>query len=126
MTLNFPYIGDKWVLQSSLGANNTKLRLFTNNVTPAKTDLASTYTECSASGYSAITLSSGSWTYTTQGNEADYPTQTFNLTSSVTVYGYYVTDTGGTTLLFSEAFSNGPYNIPSSGSIAITLAVTDN
>lgn len=126
MSLNFPYIGDKWLLQSSLGNNTTKLRLFTNNITPAKTDVASTYTECTASGYAAISLSGGTWTYTTQGNEADYATQTFTLTSSATVYGYYVTDSAGTTLLFSELFSNGPYNIPANGSIAITLHVTDN
>jgi len=126
MSLLLPYVGDKWILQKSLGANNTKLHLFTNNHTPAKADTVSSYTECGASGYSAITLSSGSWTYTTQGDEADYATQTFSLTSSATVYGYYVTDTAGTTLIFAELFSNGPYNIPSSGSVAVTLHVTAN
>jgi len=126
MSLNFPFVGDKWFLQQSLGANTTKLRLFTNNVTPADTDTVSTYTECTASGYAPISLTGGTWTYTTQGNEADYATQTFTLTSSATVYGYYVTDSAGTTLIFSEAFSNGPYNIPANGSIAVTLHVVDD
>jgi hypothetical protein len=128
MSAVYQYIGDRWFFNTSLAANNTKLHLFTNNVTPAKSDTVGTYTECSASGYSAITLSSGSWTVSTVSTTttAAYATQTFTLTASATIYGYYITDSGGTNIILSEAFP-AVFNIPSSGgSVAITLALTDN
>ena len=97
------YFNNTW----AAGGKNIVMHLFTNNVTPADTDTAGTYTEASGGGYSAITLNNGSWTVSSVGSieQAAYAAQTFTftgaLTGSATVYGYYVVDASGT-LLFSE------------------------
>ncbi len=64
MALVFPNIGEERILKHALNhtaPENLVLRLYTNNVTPGETDTASTYTEASGSGYSAITLTGGSY-----------------------------------------------------------------
>jgi len=92
---------------SSPALGNLTLKLFTNNVTPADTDTAGTYTEASGGGYSAITLTNGSWTLTVGDDPSDvvYAQQTFTFTGalsgSATVYGYFVVNAGGT-LLWAE------------------------
>jgi len=94
------------------------LRLFSNNVTPAETDTCTTYTECNITGYSAITLTGSNWTVVTDADgkgKASYAEQTFSLSASGTVYGYYITNSDKTILFIAEAFSDGPYNIPSGG-----------
>ena len=98
---------------SPSGGKNLTLKLFCNNVTPADTDTASTYTEVTNgdAGYSAITLTSGSWTVTVADDPSDavYAQQTFTftgaLTSNATVYGYFVVDADGV-LIWAEAFSS--------------------
>ena len=88
-----------------------------NDKTPSESDTVSDYTECSTSGYSSKTLTGANWSVsTTSGTtEASYSEQTFSLTGSATVYGYYITDNGGTILIAAERFSDGPYSIPSGG-----------
>lgn len=85
------------------GGNNLTLRLFVNNVTPADTDTAATYTEATGGGYVTKTLTNGSWTVTPANDHSDavYAQQTFTftftgaLTTNPNVYGYYVTDADG-------------------------------
>jgi hypothetical protein len=128
MSLLVPNCGE--VLALGLICNKTsqadlKLHLYKSNTTPAETDTVSTYTESTATGYSVKTLTGASWTITTDGGgvtTASYAAQTFTYTATETVYGYYVTNNAGTTLLFAEKFSDGPYNIPSGGgSVTVTL-----
>ena len=93
--------------------NNYKLKLFCNNVTPADSDTAATYTEASGGGYEAITLTAGNFTVQAESGigTASYAEQTFTftgaLTTNTTVYGYYVVD-GDTTpvLIFAETLAN--------------------
>lgn len=93
------------------------LKLYTNNKTPAEADVVGDYTECTATGYSAKTLTGANWTVeTTDGvSEASYSQQTFSLTESATVYGYFITNNAETILICAEKFSDGPYNIPFGG-----------
>lgn len=83
------------------GGNNLTLKLFVNDVTPADTDTAATYTEASGGGYAAKTLTNGSWTVATGNDPSDavYADQAFvftgPLTTNLTVYGYYVEDADG-------------------------------
>ena len=103
MTLIVPNVGDVLALQRIVNftaTGNLKLHLFVNSYTPAKTDTVSSYIECSATGYAAISLTGASWSVTTVSNTTTgtYPAQTFTLTSSATIYGYYVTESTSTTL----------------------------
>lgn len=94
-----------------------KLRLYSNNYTPTLTDVVGDYTEVTAAGYSAITLSSGSWSVSVVSGQvvASYTGQIFTMTAAVTVYGYYVTDSSATEVLWAELASGGPFTYGSGG-----------
>jgi len=131
MSILVPNVGE--VLALGLICNKTaqgdlKLKLYKSNTTPAEADTVSTYTESTATGYAAKTLTGASWTITTDGGgvtTASYAAQTFTYSAAESVYGYYVTNNAGTTLLFAEKFSDGPYNIPAGGgSVTVTIQWT--
>jgi len=103
---------------------NVNLRLYNNNVTPSETDTLSTYTESTASNYTAIVLAGGSWTVSSgspNGATATYPQVDFNFSAADTIYGYFVTTSGGGNLLWAERFSSSPFTLPGSGG---TISVT--
>ena len=101
------------------GGKNLTLKLFTNNITPADTDTASTYIEATGGGYAAITLTNGSWTVTVGNDPSDavYTTQTFSFTGTIggsgIVYGYFIVDADGV-LVHAEKFSSAftPLSLP--------------
>lgn len=106
---------------------NLVLRLYTNNITPAETDVAGTYTEASGSGYGAATLTGASWTVTEGApSNAAYAQQTFTFTGALgNVYGYYMTRATSGRIALAERFSDGPYNIANNGDqIKITPQIT--
>ena len=102
------------------GGNNFTLRLFVNNITPADTDTAATYTEATGGGYAAITLTNGSFTVTVGNDPSDatYAQQTFTFTGALTtnpdIYGYYVTDADGV-LIFAERRAAGTFTPAENG-----------
>lgn len=102
------------------------LRLFSNNITPAETDVASTYTEYAATGYAAITLTPASWT-TTEGAPSNtaYAQQTFTMTGAGDAYGYYMTRSTGGRIALAERFTGAPFSIPGGGgTIKVTPQIT--
>jgi phage baseplate assembly protein gpV len=125
MALLVPDVGEVELISRMLNKNtpaNVVLKLYKNNVTPGESDVDATYTECAATGYTSITLTGASWTVTTSTGTttASYAQQTFTFTAQETsIYGYYVET--GSTLLWAERFTDGPYSIPSGGgSVKIT------
>lgn len=102
------------------------LRLYSNNITPAETDTAATYTEYGATGYSAIVLTAANWT-TTEGapSHTDYAQQTFTMTGAGDAYGYYYTRNTGGRVAGAERFTGAPFSIPAGGgTIKITPVIT--
>jgi hypothetical protein len=94
------------------------LRLYTNNLSPGKSNVIADITQATAAGYSSITLTGAEWTTSSVANvnTAEYSQQTFTFTTGVTVYGYYVTTTEVTPkLLWVERFSTAPYILPAGG-----------
>lgn len=130
MPLRIPNAGEVKFLESVLGVSapgTLSIRLFTNNITPADTDVLGTYTQSTGGGYSAQNLVPASWTITPGSpTEAVYPQITWTFTgASASLYGYYVVDTATNTLLWAERFTNGPYAITQAGdSIKVTPRIT--
>lgn len=97
---------------------NLVLRLYSNDVTPAETDTAVTYTEVTGGGYASKTLTGASWNAPTTGDPSyiDYAIQTWTFTGAVgNVYGYYLTRSTGGELVYAERFTAAPYNIQNNG-----------
>lgn len=145
MSLTVPNIGDVLMLKYIVNQLNQDgshggsggqrlLKLFTNNMTPAKGDSLGSYVEASQAGYAGITLSGANWTVwnvtdlgnPTGTNVATYASQTFSFSTAVTCYGYFVTTLGvSPSLLWAERFSTAPFTLPSGGGeIAITPQLT--
>lgn len=105
------------------------LHLYSNNITPAKTDVVGDYTEVSGNGYSSVTLNPASFTFSSgDPTTAAYPQVTFTFTGEAgNVYGYYVTRASSGDLQFANKFSNAPIYIANNGDeIRITLTITLN
>lgn len=87
------------------------LHLYSNDVTPAESDGAGSYTEVTGGGYAAKTLNYAGWTITAGSpTRAVYAAQDFNFTGPTTgpgtIYGYYLLDADGDlmgSIRFSEA-----------------------
>lgn len=114
MALLVPNVGETEMLQRILnGGDNCKIHLYSDNITPAEADTVASYTL--VTDPAAITLTGASWDTSSVAGEASYAQQTFTYTGAGTAYGYVVTDNAGTTLLWAERFTDGPYEIPSGG-----------
>lgn len=110
-------------------ATDPILRLYTNNITPAETDTAVTYTEATFTGYSSVTLTGSSWSVVEGApSEGSYAQQTFTSTAgsqNQSCYGYFVTRTTSGRIGWAERFSDGPYTIVNNGdNIKVTPKIT--
>lgn len=132
MALVIPNASEVTLLNNMLNKStptNTVLHLYSNNLTPSSTTVIGDVTEVTSGGYAAITLTSSSWTVATSGGgitTASYAEQTFNITTSATVYGYYITNLAGD-LLWVERFTAAPFQLPGSGGqVLITSQISLN
>lgn len=115
----FPNVGEVLLLRymlNNLSSDNARLHLFTNNITPGENDVLTDYTEATAPGYSSISLSGPTWTFTTLSGTttATYPVQTFTMSTSTTIRGFYLTNNASTSLIMGESFDSA-INLPSGG-----------
>jgi len=130
MALLVPITGENVVLENIVNRTapqNLVLRLFQNNITPADTDTAGTYTESNFTGYSSITLTGASWNAASSGSIAYSAQQTFTCSgaSSQNVYGYYITQVTSGILMWAERDGSAPFAIANSGdAVKITPAIT--
>ncbi len=129
MAINVPDTGENLALEmivNKTAAQNLVLKLYSNNITPSDTDTAGTYTECTFTGYSAITLTGASWGSASAGSIA-YAQQTFTCSGagSENVYGYYVVQASSGTLLYSERGTGVPFTITTVGdNVKVTPTIT--
>lgn len=111
-------------------ATDLILKLYQNNITPAETDTAGTYTEATWTGYSAATLTGASWGAPSEGAPSSiaYAQQTFTSSAgaqSQTNYGYFMVRTTSGRIALSERFSDGPYTIVNlNDTIKVTPTIT--
>ena len=132
MALVIPNVSEVTILNNMLNIatpTNTILHIYSNNLTPSSNTVIGDITEVTSTGYSAITLTSSSWSVSTSVGgitTASYAEQTFNMSTSATIYGYYVTNIAGG-LLWLERFTAAPFQLPSSGGqVLITSQVSLN
>lgn len=92
---------------------NLKMRIFVNNITPDANTVIGDFTEATFTGYSAASLTTWS-APSIDGTGASISTTVqgqFTGTSgggTGNMYGYYLTDSGGTTLYGCERFAGAP------------------
>ena len=120
MALNVPDVGENLILDmivNKVAAQNLVLKLFKNNITPADTDVAATYTESTFTGYASITLAGASWNSAAAGSISFSAQQSFTCSgaSSESVYGYYLIQLTSTVLMWSERDGSAPFAIAVSG-----------
>lgn len=103
-------------------------KLFSNNITPAETDTAATYTETSGGGYASKTLAGASWTVTGGApTNAAFAAQTWTFSGAVggtgIIYGYFVIRATDVDIVLAETFS--PFTPATSGdNIVLTPQIT--
>ena len=130
MTLRMSNTGEQQALSIMLNktaGENLRLRLFTNNITPADTDVLATYTEASGSGYANVLLTAANWTVTAgDPASASYPEITFTFTGALgSVYGYYITGETSNLVRWAERFPTAPFDVQANGDqIKITPTIT--
>jgi hypothetical protein len=117
-----PNVGKKEILVRILnGIDKCNLHLYKTDKVLALTDVVSTYVEVAGAGYSPISLSS---LWIIKENTASYVELSFDLNAAATAYGYYVTNSANTIVLFSERFGDGPYTTQAiGGSIKVTPSI---
>lgn len=119
----------KRALYGNAGSENLSLRLFKNNITPADSDVAGTYTVADFTGYSNVTLTSsqsaGTWAVPTAvSNKATstYGTNaTWTATSDQTVYGWYMLFSSSGIIAASQAFAGGGKALVGANSDQLTI-----
>ncbi len=132
MPLLVPDVGEARALNLILNkatAEDLSLRLYQNNITPAETDTAATYTVASFTGYANQTITAANWTVSgTAPTQAAAPQATFTSSAgsqNQPIYGYYFISPTGTILMWAERFSDGPYTIVNNGdAIKVTPVIT--
>lgn len=111
--------------------NGGKCRLCTAPTSFTHSKVFGDFAEATFNGYAAVTLSSANWpaaSVSAHVASAVYAvTITFTCTgggSPETVYGFYITDSGNTKLLYCSGLDGGPYTIQNNGDkVEITLTV---
>lgn len=122
MTIVAPDVGEIQLLQYMLNneaATDVVMKLYVSDTTPAESDVLGTYSgdEPVDVAYTPITLAGSAWTFTTIAgvSAGTFAQSTFSFSTTNVLHGYFVTDNGGTELLWVERFDAAPFNIPSGG-----------
>ena len=132
MALNVPDVGENIALEALVNKTapqNLVLRLYKNNITPAESDTAVTYTEAVFGGYASITLTGASWNAAAAGTITYSAQQTFTCNAAATddIYGYYCTQLASGVLVYSERDASAPFAVRNNGdAIKITPTISAN
>jgi len=124
------YLGEQEIFKRLLGIKTytaLKLKLYSDDRTPSKSDEVSQYTEISGGGYTEITIDPNDWTIASSSaaTTAILAAQIFSFTGTITrITGYYITNTAEDVLIFAERFSDGPYENFAESTLQIDLTLS--
>ncbi len=119
-------LANNWL--NKVAPQNQTLTLYKNNITPAETDTAGTYTEADFTGYVAIGLIGADWTVTPGApTSASTAAKTFTQSAVMAqnIYGYMIKQAASGTIMVAERFSAAPFALANNGdSITVTPTIT--
>jgi hypothetical protein len=125
MSIVVPHEGKDLLLEYMLNKTEpteVQLKIFKNDITPDNDTVIGDFTETDVAGYAAKELAGASWTAT--DGVASFAEQIFTYTADETHYGYYVTNAGGTAVLWCELFDSAHVFPSGGGSEKITPTIT--
>jgi hypothetical protein len=121
MALIVPEEGEMRLLDyivNKTSATDVVLHLYTNSVSlGTKTFNTSSFTEATATGYAAETLTGSNWLATSSagvGTSLYNAGITFGFSIGQNIQGYYVTDLSNN-ILWAEEFPGAPFQLPTGG-----------
>ncbi len=131
MSIIVPNVGElklaMWAIKDTTTPENLVLKIYSNDYTPVATSIASNFTEATFTGYSSKTLTRSSWSdaITDAAGKASmsYAEQSWSVSSSQTVYGYYVVGATSGVLIWAERF-DGPRPLNNGDTIRIVPKIT--
>jgi len=104
---------------AALVLSGARLKLFQNDWNPTIGDTPANYTECDFPGYASVSLTLwGSAGVVSGVGLIQEQVRTFAMSGASPtnlIFGYYVTDATGSTLLFAERSAVAPYSIDAIG-----------
>ena len=108
------------MLLHTIPTGNQVLKIYENSVTLTDSTVLSDLTECTLTGYSAITLLRSDWTVATDTGltRATNLQKSFIFSQVGTVFGFYVVDSTGA-LLWTQ-----PFDAPTFTSVSTPLQIT--
>jgi len=118
------------MLRTTLNSSSPKICLFKNNYTPVDSSVLADFTAATFSGYAPVTFTGLGTPATVSGRAVSTNSVAATWTKSGAtgndIYGYYVTDAAGTSLLWAERGGAAPYSMNVNGeglSITPTLSL---
>jgi hypothetical protein len=116
-------------LLEKLTADDLVFHLFTNDIEVNRDVLLEDFVEETTFDYEAITVPGGGWTGTgVAAHVATAVADTIAFTpdgGDWDVYGYYVTDVAGETVLFAARFDGAPIAVPDGDPLLISPTIAD-
>lgn len=118
-------------LLERLVADDVKIHLFSNNVTPDKTTTLGSLTEMTGgTGYASVTVDATDFTLggvTANRGTLQAAPISFTMTASGdSIYGYYVTDTASADLLAVARFDDAPISLSAGKTVFVTPIFGDS
>jgi hypothetical protein len=105
--LLLPVEGARVVLEALVRVQPLILRLFVNDITPAKYDTIANYVECNVPGYAPIVLAEGDWRFEAPASLL-CEMQTFTFNAPTAVYGCYCTQRDSGRLVWAQRAEEAP------------------
>jgi hypothetical protein len=131
MTLVIPNVGEAMMMDNALKTASPEaltLKLYSNNYDAVNSSTASSFTECTGSGYAAKTLTRAGWNAAVAGSPtvSTYGTaQVFSWTGAITVVGYFLVGATSGTLYWAERLYAGTGQTFANGdSLTVTPRIT--
>lgn len=116
-------------LLERLTADDLVFHLYTNDMTPVKASVLADFTEQAGDGYAEITVVAADWTLSGvaghQGTLLAAPIAFTAAGGAWTIYGYYITNTAGTKVLWAARLDSAPVTVPDTESLLIVPVVGD-